>query len=220
MEKIGKLEALRDAGSVVGPARIPTVAQWMRTWLETIAPRTAQQSTVDEIYRPKVERWIIPALGRHRLDRLLPQHLDEFYTSCARAGLSSKSVLLLHQIISRALKMALSRGQVQRNVAGLVDAPTHRDAEIEPLSRAQARALLDSAASLRNGARWSVALALGLRQAEALGMRWGCVDLDAGTVRVFQIKRSRYQHGCGDPAACGAARHVRSCKHPCMRHWL
>lgn len=218
LDKIKNLHALRDAGRVVPPARVPTLAEWMRTWLDTIAPRTAQQSTVDEIYRPKVERWIIPALGRHRLDRLHPQHLDEFYTASARAGLSTKSVLLLHQIISRALKMALRREWVHRNVATLVDAPRHRDAEIEPLSQAEARSLLEAANSMRNGARWSVALALGLRQNEALGMRWQYLDLEAGTVRVFQIKRARYQHGCDSPADCGAGHHVRACKCPCTRH--
>jgi len=218
LEQIEKLHALRDAGKVVVPGRVPTVAAWMRTWLDTIAPRTAQQNTVDEIYRPKVERWIIPALGRHRLDRLQPPHLDEFYTACAKADLSTRSVLLLHQIVSRALKMALRREQVQRNVATLVDAPRHRDAEVEPLRQAEARARLDLARSIRNGARWSVALALGLRQNEALGMRRGCVDLEAGTVRVFQIKRLRYRHGCLDLAVCGAGHHVRACKNPCMRH--
>jgi integrase len=200
LAKIDHLEALRDAGQIVTPNRALTVAGWMRTWLDTIAPRTAQQSTVDEIYRPKVERWVIPALGRHRLDRLAPNHLDEFYTACAHAGLSDKSVLLLHQILSRALKMALRRGTVQRNVATLIDTPAHRDTEIEPLSAVEARALLSAAADMRNGARWSVALALGLRQSEALGMRWGCLDLVAGTVRVFQIKRSHYRHGCRNPA--------------------
>jgi integrase len=36
------------------------------------------------------------------------------------------------------------------------------------------------AAHLPNGARWSVALALRLRQGEALGLLWDAVDLDAG----------------------------------------
>lgn len=219
VEKVKKLEALRDLGTTVTLSAVPTVAEWMTVWLETIAPRTAQQSTVDEIYRPKVERWIIPALGRHRLDRLRPEHLDEFYTACAAAGLSTKSVLLIHQIVARALKMAVRREKVHRSVASLIDAPTHRDTEIEPLSEAEARALINAAGSIRNGARWSVALALGLRQNEALGMRWRYVDLDAGTVRVFQIKRSRYQHGCSDPAACASDNHhAYSCSSPCTRH--
>jgi len=218
LEKIRKLEELRDAGAAVPPGRIPTVAQWMRTWLDTIAARTAQQGTVDEIYRPKAERWIIPALGRHRLDRLQAHHLDEFYASCASAGLSNKSVLLLHQIVTRALKIAVRRELLHRNVATLVDAPRHRDPEIEPLGVTDARALLAAAASMRHGARWSVALALGLRQSEALGMRWKCIDFDAGTLRVFQVKRSRYRHGCEDPIGCSAAHHQGPCAKPCTKH--
>jgi integrase len=184
----------------------------------SIAPRTAQQSTVDEIYRPKVERWIIPRLGRHRLDRLTPEHVDAFYLWLGQQGLSTKSVLLLHQILTRALKMAVRRGRVARNVVTLVERPVHRDQEIEPLSQDDARRILDLAAVLPNGARWSVALALGLRQGEALGMRWGSIDLRAGTMRVYQVKRTRYRHGCADPYACGAQWHRKACATPCKRH--
>ena len=217
-EKVEKLEAMRDAAKVPAPGHTPTVAEWMRTWLDTIAPRTAQQTTVDEIYRPKAERWIIPGLGKHRLDRLQPAHVDEFYTSIARAGLSTKSVLLIHQILSRALKMAMRQEKVMRNVASLVAAPTHREQEVEPFSDSEAREILKLANVMRNGARWSVALALGLRQCEALGLRWSCIDFKAGTMRVFQIKRARYQHGCDNPHSCGAKWHKRACKTPCEKH--
>jgi integrase len=220
IREVRKLEKQRDSGLVAKAGRVPTVAEWMRTWLDTIAPRTAQQTTVDEIYRPKVERWIIPRLGKHRLDRLLPEHVDSFYTYLAQQGLSTKSVLLIHQILSRALKMAVRRGKVARNVASpsYVETPTHRDQEIEPLSKAEARNILDLAAVLPSGARWSVALALGLRQGEALGMRWGCIDLKAGTLRVFQIKRTRYRHGCDDPHECGKKWHRKACTTPCEKH--
>lgn len=218
IDKVRKLEAKRDAGKVAAPGHTPTLAEWMRTWLDTIAPRTAQQTTVDEIYRPKVERWIIPGLGQHRLDRLQPDHVDQFYTSLSRAGLSTKSVLLIHQILSRALKMAVRREKVMRNVVTLIESPTHREREIEPLSETDARAVLRMADVMRNGARWSVAFALGLRQSEALGMRWSCIDFKAGTVRVYQLKRARYQHGCANPHACGAKWHNRACATPCKRH--
>jgi integrase len=217
-EKVEQLEAKRDAAKVPAPGHTPTVAEWMRTWLDTIAPRTAQQTTVDEIYRPKVERWIIPGLGKHRLDKLQPDHVDAFYTSIAQAGLSSKSALLIHQILSRALKMAMRREKVMRNVASLVAAPTHREQEVEPFSEDEAREILKLASVMRNGARWSVALALGLRQCEALGLRWSCIDFKSGTMRVFQIKRARYRHGCDNSHACGAKWHKRACEMPCTKH--
>ena len=71
-----------------------------------------------------------------------------------------------------------------RNVATLVDAPTVRRPEVVPLSADDARRILAAAATERNAARWSVALALGLRQAEALGLRWVDLDLERPTLTV------------------------------------
>lgn len=219
-EAVSKLERQRDAGSTKKASRKKTtVEEWMRTWLDTIAPRTAQASTVEDIYRPKVERWIVPRLGKHQIDKLRPDDLDAFYIWLEDEGLSKKSALMIHQILSRALKMAVRREVVNRNVATLVDPPHHREPEMEPLTEEEARAILDTAGAMRNGARWSVALALGLRQSEALGMRWSHVDLKHGTVRVFQLKRARYRHGCDDPHRCGEGRHMlKPCAQPCKTH--
>lgn len=63
-------------------------------------------------------------------------------------------------------------------------------------------ALLEVAGQRRNSARWAVALALGLRQGEVLGLKWEDVDLDRGTLRVRRSRlRAKYKHGCGD--TCG-----------------
>jgi integrase len=193
----------------------------MTTWLTTVAPRSASESTIDSTYRPKVERWIVPHLGKHRLDRLRPEHLDAFYLALAANGLAPNTVLQIHRILSRALKIAVRREIVSRNVATLVDAPSGNEAEIEPLTQAEARALLKVARCWRGGTRWSVALALGLRQCEALGLRWKYVDLDKGEARVhWQIKRRRYKHGCDDPRACGTVTgyHRSKCPDGCARH--
>ena len=58
----------------------------------------------------------------------------------------------------------------------LIDSPSHDDSDFDALEQVEAKAILDQASNTRNGARWSVAFALGLRQAEALGMRWKCLD--------------------------------------------
>src|SRR5262249_44922622 len=47
-----------------------------------------------------------------------------------------------------------------------------------------------------------IALALGLRQGEALGLQWPQVDLTAGTLRVRNaLQRRTWQHGCDDPTS-------------------
>jgi integrase len=78
----------------------------------------------------------------------------------------------------------MQRGKIARNVCSLVDAPSLRRDEVVPFSTEEARALLAAARGLRNEARWSVALALGLRQGEALALRWEDIDLDTGTLTV------------------------------------
>jgi len=50
----------------------------------------------------------------------------------------------------------------------------------------------------RNNARWAVAFALGLRQGEALGLKWSDTDLDEGRLVVRRTRqRPRWRHGCG-----------------------
>jgi Phage integrase family len=69
-------------------------------------------------------------------------------------------------------------------VARLIDAPVADEHEIEPFTREEARRILDAAKGHRNAARWSVALVLGIRQGEALGLRW---SIEQGVhVRVVQ----------------------------------
>ncbi len=217
--KVQQLERKRDEGSAGKAGRPLTVADWFAIWLTTIAPRTVSQSTLDSTYEPKVRRWIVPQLGKHRLDRLQPEHLDAFYMWLAAQGLKPNTTVQIHRIVSRALKVAWKRGKVARNVASMVDAPIGEDVDIEPLSQGEARQILRAAASRRNGARWSVALAVGIRQSEAIGLRWQFVDLDAGTIEVgWQLKRARYRHGCQDAAACAANRHRVGCPQRCTNH--
>jgi len=70
--------------------------------------------------------------------------------------------------------------------------------------------VLDVANRRRGAVRWSIAFALGLRQGEAIGLRWVAddqelVDLDAGIIHVWwQLRRRIYEHGCG--GTCGRKR--------------
>lgn len=131
-----------------------------------------------------------------------------------RNGLAPNTIVQIHRILSRALTIAVRQERIARNPCSLIDAPQPEEGEAETLTAAEARALLRSAAKRRNGTRWSVALALGLRQNEALGLRWQYVNLDTAVMHVdWQLKRQRYRHGCDDPHACAGHLH----KHPCPK---
>ena len=181
--KLREAATARDAGTLVVTQSGQTVGEWLAFWLESIAAAKVRPSTLHS-YRGYVGNRIVPALGHHRLDRLQPEHLEAFYKASLDEGLAAATVLQMHRILSRALTVAMRRGRVPRNVATLVDAPTVRRPEVVPLSADDARRILAAAATERNAARWSVALALGLRQGEALGLRWDDLDLERPTLTV------------------------------------
>ena len=75
---------------------------------------------------------------------------------------------------------------IPRNVAKLVKVTTAKYTVNRGLSIAQARQVLRAAKSERLYALYVLALCLGLRRGELLGLRWEDIDLDAGTLEVVQ----------------------------------
>ena len=71
-----------------------------------------------------------------------------------------------------------------RNVAAAVDPPRVRTPEMQPLSPAHARTLLDAARGNCLEALYVLAVTTGMRQGELLGLGWEDVDLEAGVLRV------------------------------------
>jgi integrase len=183
--KVRALEAKRDAGTAEAAGRAPTVGDWLDHWLEHIAPRRVRARTL-ESYEALVRLHLRPGIGHHRLDRLQPEQLEQLYGSLLDdKGLSPATVLRLHRVLSRALRVAMQRGKITRNVATLVDPPAvKRPTTALPLTVDEARRVLEAAEQAHNSARWTVALAVGLRQSETLGLRWSDIDLDVGTLTV------------------------------------
>lgn len=204
-DRVDELLDQKKAGAVVKGGRAPTFEQWMTTYLDTVAPRRCDPSTIVG-YRSLCRTWAYPVAGRIRADRVTPEHLEQIYLAMARAGKADSSVVKMHRILTRALEQAYRRGVVPRNVAKLIDPPTSKAQEITPLGEDEATAVLDATAGRRNPARWSVGLALGLRQGEALGLRWEYVDLEAREMRVWwQLHRRAFEHGCAEEP-CGRKR--------------
>jgi integrase len=100
------------------------------------------------------------------------------------------------------VKEALRRGHLKSNPAAIAKSPRITDEEVEPYSVEEAQRIMDEAMKKPNGARWAVALSLGLRQGEALALRWTDIDLEGKELRVRWTRlRPLYEHGCG--GKCG-----------------
>ena len=199
-DKVELLEQKLRGGHTPEVGASPTVATWLEHWLTVIAPGRVRASTLQG-YESKVRHRLIPGLGGHRLGRLTPEHV-ETYLAGLRREVAPATALQLFRILSRALKVAVQRGKLARNPCDLIDPPTAVRDEVKPLSGADTRKVLQAASS----PRWAIALALGLRQGEALGLQWEYVDLDSAVPHLrirWALARQKWRHGCSAPTACG-----------------
>ncbi|WP_327355022.1 tyrosine-type recombinase/integrase [Streptomyces sp. NBC_01304] len=200
-DAVRELERQRDAGKVRKAGQKWTVKKWLEHWVENIAKKYVSENSYDG-YEVDVRVHLVPGLGAHKLERLEPEHLEEFYERMQKNGSAAGTAHHAHRTIRVALGEAVRRGHITRNVAEIARAPRLEEDDIEPYTIEEIQRLLVEAAKLRNSARWVIALALGLRQGEALGLKWEDVDLDAGYLRTRKNRlRPKYEHGCGD--TCG-----------------
>lgn len=180
MPKYRKLQ--RDvAAGVMSDSQ--TVEQWLRYWFEKVAPKRCKQRTLDG-YRTYLEQYLIPQIGKHRLDKLTPVHVRSLYEWMGERGLSTTTQRQAHAILRRALVVAERDGKVGRNVAALVDPPEIDENHHEPLTVGDARKVLRALDGDPLAARWICALLLGMRQGECLGLRWEDVDFEAGRIYI------------------------------------
>ena len=167
---------------------------WLRYWLDEIAAVEVKPRTLSD-YRSKLQVYVIPLLGKHRLDRLTPVHIRELHRSMREKGVSERTIRHTHYLLRGSLDDAMTHVGLTRNAARLVEPPTALPVEERALTPVECRRILDAATDDR--ARWLFALYTGTRQGEALGLRWQHVDLDAGVAEIeWALQRVPYVHGC------------------------
>ena len=181
-EKLRQAQHQRALGLPFAGERL-TLAQHLATWLEESARPTLRLRTYD-LYRMIVEGHLTPAFGRTRLVKLTPGAIQAYMNRKPADGLSPHTVRNHHAVLRRALAQAERWDLVPRNVARLVTPRRAPREEVRPLTPEQGRTFLHAVRDDRFEALYHVALALGLRQGEALGLTWDDVDLDAGTLTV------------------------------------
>jgi integrase len=176
-----------------------TVAKFLEGWLEHTLKNRAKPRSV-ESFTAIVNRHIVPEIGRIRLDKLTPQQVQallekkrEPYKTKNKAGkiiekngLAPQSIAGIRTVLRSALGQALKWGMVARNVATLIDPPRIPRPQTHAIDVDGARKLLEVARGERFEAILVLALTLGLRRGEILGLRWSDVDFEKRTLRVNQ----------------------------------
>jgi integrase len=176
-----------------------TVAQFLESWLKlTLKIRAKPRSF--ESFTSIVNKHIVPEVGRIRVDKLTPQHVQALLEkkrqpykkkprtgkTIEKSGLGPQSIANIRTVLRSALAQALKWGIVARNVATLVDPPRIPRPKTHAIDVEGVRKLLEVAHGERFEAILVLAVTLGLRRGEILGLRWSDVDFETRAIRVNQ----------------------------------
>lgn len=190
-----------------------TVERFLLYWLEHIVKPERKPKTYQG-YEVVTRVHLVPALGRKSLSKLAASDVRLFLRrlessclcclhgydarrsaakrSCCAVGRcchmapSRRLVQQVHAVLRNALQAAVREELIGRNVAKLVKITGPEYRIDRGLTVDQARVLLRAARDHRLYALYVLALYLGLRRGELLGLRWADVDLDGGVLEVRQ----------------------------------
>ncbi|MDR1212812.1 MAG: site-specific integrase [Propionibacteriaceae bacterium] len=204
-QAMAALRTLIDGPAKTGkPRAAPTVAQWIDTHLGRQADRLKPHT--HEGQRSLARAWIVPVLGRVRLDQLTGDHVRALHRAAIDAG-HATTAKRAHALLSAALQAAVRDGLLDRNMAQTVGPPAGRSETRPALTADQAKRLLASVAGdPARSATIATALLTGLRQGERLGLESDALDLDRGVLTVsWAAQEVAWAHGC-DGDGCGQSR--------------
>lgn len=206
--KITELLAQEDQGIPV-PDTNMRLGEYLMYWLATVVkvhrrPKTYQgyesvvrvhlvpglgQKKIRTLRATEVRTWLARVATecqccKHGWDRDRPEPQCCAAGECCQTLLSRRMVQSVHAVLRNALQNAVREELIVRNVAQLVQVPTPTYDTGKGLGVAEARLLLRASADDRLHALYVLALVLGMRRGELLGLRWDAVNLDRETLTV------------------------------------
>ncbi len=197
---VGGFESEEDAKAARDEARVrarrgefvnrstSTVADYLAEWLDTHASTVKPKTLAG--YRHDIDHYIVPRIGRMRLQALRPAVISKLYRELAEHGgrdggpLSAWTVSHIHRTLRKALADAVHVDQLLAvNPAEQTKRPRHRDVEPTRVWTAQQmNTFLTAARSHRLFAFYWLAAYTGARRGELLYLRWQAVNLETAEV--------------------------------------
>ena len=217
-QKLAQAIAAVDNSDYFEPSKM-TLSQWLDVW--TAEYMGDKRYSTKKTYTANIETHIKPALGAVKLSQLVPHLIQRFYNELLTSGckvpkrdkagklvkkdgkvvyepapMSAKTVRNIHGTLTKALSTAVDIGYLRMNPADRVTLPKVEKRELAPLTDEQVKAFLQAASNDELEIILKVILFTGLRESEALGLTWDCVDFKAGTVKVNkQLQKRRVADG-------------------------
>ncbi|GGT22007.1 site-specific integrase [Streptomyces kurssanovii] len=171
------------------PTRSAKLSEWLPYWLDNVIKPRRKLSTYDK-YEAHVRLYLVPMIGSKRLESLGTADVRRFLVQLENKT-TAATAKESHRVLRTALTAACRDELVTRNVASLVEPPRAKSRELSPWSLDETLDFLAAARKDPLYAAFVLAIAMGLRRGEIIGLRWADVDLDKRVLYVRQQTQRR-----------------------------
>lgn len=151
-----------------------TLDEWMEDWLTNYQVNTVDSS--QHTYREIIKKYISPELGKIKLQKLSKENVAKLVAALIKQGLAPKTIRCIHGVLHKALKKAVELKMVSNNVATGTELPKVEKPKLKLLDHTEVAALKNAAVGFKHERFFLLALYLGLREGELLGLNWAQIN--------------------------------------------
>ncbi|MFG2299986.1 tyrosine-type recombinase/integrase [Actinacidiphila glaucinigra] len=173
------------------PTRSARLGEWLPYWLENVIKPRRKRTTFAK-YEVHVRLYLVPLLGSKKLEALSVADVRRFLVRLEQQT-TAATAKESHKVLRSALSAACREELIARNVVSIVEPPQVEQRDLSPWSLDETLDFLAAARTDPLYAAFVLAIALGFRRGEIIGLRWQDVDLEQ---RVIRVRKQRQRvHG-------------------------
>ncbi len=185
-EKLKEAQRAIEQGSFI-TERDQTLETYLHYWLQMRRDSLTIKVSTYASYKSYLRRHVLPALGSITIQKLTGGLIQSLYFQLKQEGLSPNTIHLVHTILNAALNDAVKWRKIPFNPCKDLTPPKLQKKEMKYLSQEEAIQLLEAARGYRVETLLLLAVTLGLRRGELLGLQWDDIDFRKGSL---QVKRT------------------------------
>ncbi|ALS01187.1 hypothetical protein ATZ33_07330 [Enterococcus silesiacus] len=166
-----------------------TVQNWLNHWLDVLMRKKIKLSTYSS-YRLRIDKYIVPFLGKKKLTQLKSREVEEFVNYLTSLALSPSTVHSIVTVLKSAMNKACMENYILSNPCNNLSLSPNTLNEISALSMKEQGKIEQVALNEKDCSAVILALYTGLRIGEISGLKWSDIDFEKD---VISVRRTVYR---------------------------
>jgi integrase len=172
-----------------GGESLDSFAIW---WLRTIKSKQVRSATAGD-YEARYRLHISPIFGKRKIADISSRDIANWIDDLSRSGHSDSSVNGVRQVLSMVMGGAVEHGHIEKNpvkaVRKIRTPYDHESITVRAWSEEECRLALKAVKGTNTELAVTLALLLGLRKSEVLGLKWSDFNFEEGSLKISRSKR-------------------------------